>query len=311
MKEKLKKGACITRLTVVALGLTLAAALPVQAQMLLVEAGPDDPAQLRFNPEFIARNGVKSVSGQAWVKRDGRPMAPMDRHFLYRFGEAGRLEYANNSFGHPGSGLDTASVMYQYNAAGHLLQELHNDLNGFFALRREYDAEGRESQVRHVRLENLGTDRYRFVEGASTLVSEERFTYRTVNDTVRSRTWLNDRGRPYLEETFTSDGLGYLRQIARRNLITQQQGVITFTYDAKGRLSGRTEVPDLRKPRETTWHWLYDQAGNPLERDLLRDGALVRHSEFVYAEGTMFLKAVVTRNNETGQIDIVRYATQR
>ena len=86
------------------------------AQMLLVDPGADDPGMLHFNPEFIARNSVKSVSGQAWVKRDGRPMVPLDRHFLYRFGEGGRLGYSNNSFGKPGSGIDTASVMYSYDA---------------------------------------------------------------------------------------------------------------------------------------------------------------------------------------------------
>lgn len=294
------------------LGMLLAASPWAQAQMLLVEAGAEDPGHLHFNPDFIARNGVRSVKGQAWVKREGRPMRALDRHFLYRFGQGGLLGYANNSFGRPGSGTDTASVMYSYDEHGRLLQELHNDIHGYFALRMEYGSTGRPSHVTHVRLENLSNDRYRFVEGASTVISDERYAYSVVNDTAWRRTALNDRGRPYQEETFTQDALGYLRSIEKRNLITQRRGRITFVYDEKGRLAERHEAPDLGKPGRTVWKWTYDSGtGNPLTRDLYRDGELVRHSEFLYTEGSLFLKAVITRNNETGMIDIVKYGTER
>lgn len=289
----------------------LAAQLPLAAQMLVVEPGAEDPQLLRFNAGFIARNGVTSVSGRTWVKRDGRPMQALDRFHLYRFGTDGRLGYANNSFGHPGSGFDTASVMYSYDAAGRLLQELHNDLHGYFALRKGYDAEGRVEREEHVRLENLGKDRYRFVEGTSTMVSDEQLQYRTLNDTAWIRTRLNDRGRPFEEETFTYDALGYLRQIARRNLITRRRGQITFTYDANGRLAERREQPDLGAERWTTFTWTYDAAGNPLTRDLFHNGTLAQHGEFLYAEGTLFLKAVITHNAGTGLIEIVRYETTR
>lgn len=283
----------------------------VHGQMLLIQPGTDNPTELRFNPEFVARNGLKSVAGQAWVKRNNEPMLPLDRHFLYRFNETGRLGYSNNSFGKPGSGMDTASVMYTYSPEGRLIQALHNDIHGFFALRQEYDREGRVERTRNVRLENLGTDRYHFVEGASTTISDESYRYQKLNDTVWMKTWLNDRGRPYQEELFTSDGLGYLRQVDRRNLITRKRGRITFTYDENGRLAGRSDQPDLGIQHWSTWTWTYDKAGNPLTRDLFRDGVLASHSEYLYAEGTLFLKAILTRNDETGVIDIIRYDTER
>ncbi|MEO7082375.1 MAG: hypothetical protein ABIY71_12650, partial [Flavobacteriales bacterium] len=97
----------------------------------------------------------------------------------------------------------------------------------------------------------------------------------------------------------------------QRNLITQRRGRISFTYDANGRLAERQEQTDLGMPQWSTWKWTYDKAGNPLTRDLLRNDVLIRHSEYLYAEGTLFLKAIITRNNETGLIDIVRYETQR
>lgn len=287
------------------------AQFPLAAQMLLVEPAAEDPRPVQFNPVFIARNGVKAVSGRSFVKRDGRPMHAQDRFHLYRFGQDGRLGYANNSFGHPGTGFDTASVMYSYDADGRLLQELHNDLHGYFALRKGYDGEGRVVHEAHVRLENLGTDRYRFVEGRATVVSDERLEYSVVNDTTWRRTRLNDRGRPYEEETFSRDALGYLRRIERRNLITQRRGRIAFQYDAQGRLAERHDQPDLGSENQTTWKWTYDKAGNPLTYDVLQNGVATRHTEFLYAEDTLFLKALITRQEDSGVIDVIRYTTER
>lgn len=289
----------------------LTATVQAHAQMLLVEPGADDPMLLHFNPEFIARNNVKSVSAQVWTKQEGRPMVPQDRFFLYRFGDGGRLGYSNNSFGKPGSGIDTASVMYSYDSSGALLQELHNDINGYFALRTQYDDKGRPVHVTNVRMENLSSDRYQFVEGTNTIISDERYQYATLNDTMWRKTFLNDRGRPYQEVTFTQDKLGYLRSIETHNLITQRRGRTTFTYDAKGRLAQRIEQVDLGNPSNTMWEWTYDASGDPLTRDLTRNGVLRRHSEYLYAEGTLFLKAIITKNNETGLIEIVRYETSR
>lgn len=281
------------------------------AQVILVVPRAEDPELVVFNPDFIARNSVRTIKGQAWTKREGRPMLPQKQHFLYRFEDAGKLGYSNNSFGSPGSGMDTASVMYSYDADGRMLQELHNDQGGYYAWRLEYDERGRPTHAVNVRLENLSTDRYKFVEGATTIVSDERFTYLTINDTTWRKTYHNDRGRAYREQTFTTDGLGYQRSIADRNLITQRRGLITFNYDEHGRLAERVQQNDMADPQITIWSWTYDEAGNPLSRDLLRNGTLARHSEYLYAEGTMFLKAVITKNNETGVIDIIRYDTTR
>ncbi|MBK8582112.1 MAG: hypothetical protein IPL86_09830 [Flavobacteriales bacterium] len=283
----------------------------VKAQMLLVEASAERPTALTFNPDFISRNGIKSVKGQDWTKRDGRPMVARNRYYLYRFGERGLMEYANNSFGSPGSGVDTASVMYTNGSDGKLLEELHNDPNGWYAIRNEYDIGGKPVRAMHVRIENLSSDRYRLEPGTNTVVSDETFEYTAINDTSWRKTFLNDRGRPYREETYKYDRLGYLRVVEDRNLITQRMGQTTFIYDPNGRLGERTDVSDLGNPHPDTWRWTYDKAGNPLTRDVLRDGRPVRHSEYVYAEGTLFLKAIITKDMETGLIEIVRYDTFR
>jgi hypothetical protein len=289
----------------------LSTVLHAQAQMLLVEPGPEDPELLRFNPAFIVRNGVKIVEGQLWTKRDGQPMKSMDRYYQYRFSTDGLMKRTTNVLGRASTGLDTASVMFSYNTNGQLLEEVHGDQHGFFALQTEYGPEGRPVRATHVRLGNLTASLEGSGADTPTVVSDERYTYTNVSDTVWRKTYLNDRGRPYQEQTFTKDRLGYLRHVETLNLITQRRGTTTFSYDGNGRLAVRTAQADLGRPEITTWKWTYDAAGDPITLDLERNSQLVRHSEYLYADGTLFLKAIITRIEETGLIEILRFETTR
>lgn len=281
------------------------------AQMVQVEAGPGDPTVLHFSPVFIARNHITSVSGLAHVKRDNEPMRQRNERVFYRFGNSGALSYGNNSHGRPGTGLDTASVAYTYDGRGYLVEQLRNDLNGHYVLRNELDQQGRPVRETYLRVENLGSDRYNLVAGAATIISDERYTYTVVNDTAWRKTYINDRGLPYREQTWSSDKLGYLRAIRDHYLITQRRGLITFDYDERGRLKERVERSDLSNDRSIKHTWTYDKAGDPLTCDTWHDGKAVRHTEFLYEEGTFFLKATLTKELDTGLIHVMKYTTER
>lgn len=281
------------------------------AQILRIEAGTGDPMVLRFDQAFIARNHVKGISGQAHVKRDNEPMRARSECTQYRFSPDGRLTYNNTSYGRPGSGSDTASITYNYDARGFLTEQLRNDLNGYYALRDEVDPEGRPVRETYVRIENLGTDRYLLIPGTLTTISDERFTYTTVNDTAVRKTYLNDRGLPYREQTFCKDRYGYLRAVHDRYVITERRGLITFSYDEKGRLAERVEQADLREQHIIRHTWRYDAAGNPITCDTWHDAQQTRHTEYLYEELTMLLKATLTKELGTGMINIMRYTTER
>ena len=281
------------------------------AQVLLVEPGTGDPLDLHFNPAFIGRNMVAEVSGLPMVKRKNEPMREKREKHLYRFDELGRTIYSNNSFGQPGTGRDTASVTYTYDPAGHVKEELHNDLNGHYALIRELDPEGRSLRETYTRIENLGTDRYKLVPGARTEISDERFRHETINDTARKVVFMNSAGLPFREQIWKKDHWGYLREIEDRWLVTGRMGLTTFRYDEKGHLAERIERPDLAAPGFSKCEWRYDAAGNVTLCDLSREGGPVSHTEYLYEDGTMFLKATVSDHLDTGLIHVTRYTTQR
>ena len=281
------------------------------AQQLLVPASAEVQEELVFNPAFVTRNSVRSISGTLLVKREGQPMRERNEKHLYRFDEQGRITHSNTSFGHPGSGRDTASVGFFYDAKGRLIQRLRNDLSGHFAYEITCDTLGRTTRMTYVRIANTGSDRYHLVPGVRTVISDEEHRYTTINDTAWTCTYLNELGLPYREQVFQRDRWGYLRAIDDRFIITGRRGRIAFRYDEKGRLAERTEQADLRLQTQLKHSWRYDAAGNVLEHDLWHDDRLKAHNEYLYEEGSMLLKACITKDEDTGLIHVVKYTTER
>ncbi len=282
----------------------------VHAQVLLVPV-EGDPTELQFNPLFMERNRIAAVHGERMVKHDNKPMRGVPGKYLYKFDPQGRRIYANHSFGHPGSGRDTASIVFAYDADGRMVRSLRNDLVGHFAYDMKYDDQGRPVRETYSRIENKATDRYQLVPGAITEISDEHFRYETVNDTIWRRVFVNSNGLPYRERTYTANKLGYLLRIEDRYLVSNRRSITAYRYDEKGRLCERTDQPDMNLPRTSRRTWKYDTAGNIMEEELWHDDRHAEHTEYMYEEHTMLLKARLTKDSATGSIDVIRYTTEK
>lgn len=281
------------------------------AQMLRVEPGTEDPMALRFNEAFIQRNGILSIEGQGNVKRDGEPIRQKNERAEYRFDLSGRMAYSNTSYGRSSAVMDTSHVTWLYDAKGRPIEQQRNDRSGRFAQRDSLDAEGRILRRTHVRIQGPVTGGYNSPKVTETMISDERFAYAAINDTSERVTWHNDRGLPYREQVFHKDKWGYLRTIEDRNIITGRRGETTFRYDEKGRLAERIERSDLASTTARKHIWRYDNAGNVTLCDAWRDDKQTRHSEYLYEDGTLLLKAIIAKDMETGLIHITRFTAQR
>lgn len=280
-------------------------------QALLVLPSADETDLPAFNERFIARNGIASIVGERMVKRDGEPMLPERERLLFRFHADGRLAYSNNSFGQPGSGRDTASIAYVYDDQGRVTRRLRNDLGGYFAYVQEHDADGRVTRETYQRIENLGSNRYDLVPGATIEISDERYQYARLNDTTMRKSCLNNLDLPYRDQMFISDGRGYLLAIEDHYLVSNRRGRITFRYDEGGRLAERVEQPDLTQTRITRRIWRYDATGNALASEYWLGEKRISHDEYVYEEGTMLLKARLRKDLASGNIHVLKFTMTR
>ncbi len=283
----------------------------MHAQVLCVEPGTEDPMTLHFNETFIQRNGILRIQGQGNVKRDGEPIRQKNERSEHRFDPAGRTVYINTAYGRGQAGMDTSFTTYTYDAQGRPVEQQRNDRGGRFAQRDSLDLAGRCLRRTHVRLQEPATGGYTSMKASETVISDERFTHAAINDTALRTTWHNDRGLPYREQVFHKDQWGYLRTIEDRNIITGRRGRTAFRYDEKGRLAERIEQSDISDPSMRKHIWRYDHAGNVTLCDAWLNDKQTRHSEYLYEEGTLLLKAIIAKDMETGLIHITRYTTQR
>ena len=281
------------------------------AQVLVVLPEAEEPKMPHFNEKFIARNRIAAIHGEIMVKRDNVPMVTRQEKYLYRFDEFGRIIYSNNSLGHPGSGKDTASTIFSYDANGKVGRRLRNDLNGHFAYTIERDAQGIPIRETYTRIENKNTDRYKLEPGAITEISDEFYRYEQVNDTMQKKIFINDLQLPYREQLFIKNKLGYLTAIEDRYLVSNRRSRIRFSYDDKGRMIERIDQPDILKEKRTKRVWRYDAAGNVTEGELWHDDVQIDREEYLYEEGTMMLKARLTKDLATNTINVVRFRTEQ
>ncbi len=284
---------------------------PLVAQTLVVSPSLEVPDLPEFNTVFIARNGITSITGVRMLKRDGEPMREESERHAYRFDTQGRTIYGNHSYGRPGSGRDTVSVAYSYDMQGRQTQKLHNGAGGQFAYIREYDADDRVVRETYRRIARPVDTEAGVTPGTITEVSDEQFTYTTVNDTTWRKHYNNYLGLPYREQTFTKDHRGYLLKVEDRYLISERRSRITFTYDDRGQLASRTEQPDLSQPDIIRHTWQYDAVGNVISAELWRGDRQVHREEFLYDEGTMVLKARLRRDLTSGNIQVTKYTIHR
>lgn len=281
------------------------------SQALIILPGPGSDHDLQFNPQFIERNNITTITGQRMIKRDGQPMREEGQRYLYRFGPKGLPVYTNNSQGRPGSGSDTTSTTFSYDTAGRVERRLRHDMTGYFAYDAVLDKEGRPVRETYSRIENLSTEPNTLVPGKVTEISDEYFRYETVNDSTTKKLFTNNLGLPFREQLFRSNALGYLVQIEDRYLISNRRSRVTFRYDEKGRLMERVEQPDLDHPRTTKRTWNYDAAGNVIDGMLWHDDRAVEREEYLYDNNTMELTARLAKDLASGIIHVVRFRTER
>ena len=92
-------------------------------------------------------------------------------------------------------------------------------------------------------------------------------------------------------------------------VVTKKGTVITYEYDAYHRPIKKTEVNNLMGKEEYRYEYDYDEAGNLLEERTYLNDEHTTTRQFLY-DGRMLLSARLTKEMETGTIQIVKYTCQ-
>ncbi len=285
----------------------LFAIVAVPAQVLDNATGITILGDPDFNPSFIRANKIETITAELSIKRESDIIRLANEIVNYQFDRVGRLVQIEK-IRKPGlSSAEVTATIFRYDLDGHLIDRILADTGGATSYRYGYDDEGRIISETCSRMKSP-TDTLLPVGPDRTEIYTEYFSYSKVDDGVKKITY-NSYRKPYKEELFLYDELGYLRENTQRYLMNNRRGKTSFSYNERGLLQYKEVINDLAVDDTTRMEYEYDDAGNLLSALEYHNGKLKRRIEFMYTADHWTLDARLTKVEETQLIRIVRYKT--
>lgn len=282
-------------------------AVVVQAQIVDNASGIAVLDELGFNEAFIRANKIKSITGEKSVKRESDIIRSSNEIVNYHFDRVGRLVQIEK-IRRPGqSSAEINSTIFRYDTEGNLLDKIIADISGATSYSYRYNEKGQVISETCTRMKSprdtllpIGPDR--------TEIYTEYFSY-TPLDSGEKKITYNSYRKPYKEEFFWYDELGYLKEHTQRYLMNNKRSKTTYSYNERGLLEQKVIITDLSATDSTTLNYTYDDAGNLLALHEYQNGLQKRRVEFMYTPSNWTLDARLTKVEETQLIRIVRYNT--
>lgn len=276
-----------------------------QAQIILnsnCQAFTDQPF---FNPEFIKKNKIKSITGKTSTKKENDIIRPTDIIQYYEFDATGRVVkqlYSHHAFGYR---TDTTTIIFTYDSLGRLITRRQNDNLSFYSYNYKYDSLGNVIKETYTRDENCGPSKYQFKLGSQYEILSESYRYKEENG-KRIKKYFNSYGKEYQQREYYFDKLSYLKSEKMIYTLTgRQTSEINYEYNEQGLCVTRSEfnVDGVK----IIAAYDYDKQGNLTEYEYLLDTELVTHRELLYDQ-YMLLNATVSKDIRTNLITVVKFS---
>ncbi|MBL4625652.1 MAG: hypothetical protein JKY42_11010 [Flavobacteriales bacterium] len=258
-----------------------------------------------FNSEFIKKNGITTIHSKISIKREMKPIKVTPLWQQYDFDRYGRVIRMMETY-YVGTQIDTSLVQFKY-AGDHLNKKRLSDPKGFYSFSYQYDDDGNMTQKTYSREVNANPETHNFELGQLIEVYKERYEKKIISDTKIKTTIYNSSDKPYQTVFKEYDEYGNFIKEVSTLVVTRKGSRTVYTYDAYHRPVVKTEINNLFGKSETRYEYEYDEAGNLLQEKKFEDDVLKSTREFLY-DGRMLLSARLTKDEQTGTIQIIKYS---
>ncbi len=258
-------------------------------QQIEVDDTEIDFRQLNFQPDFIVRNKIKTISVSEREMRYGQNIKDLGSGISYSFDRSGNCvsrTTTRNLFGR------NDSIIERFELKGRELERsIRQDQRSYLRLERE------------VMGDTVSFCRYRGNnEGQETWLSCE-YHVTTFEDNKKIVQIMNDQKRPYHKRIFHYDSLNYLTSIEDTYLVTRNFSTSEFSYTENGQLQLRVEASDKGSKK---WEYLYDEDQMLESIYFYEDGKRIWEREIVLGNSGK-IDALLKRDPSTGDIRIDKY----
>lgn len=258
-------------------------------QQIEVDDTEIDFRQLNFQPDFIVRNKIKTISVSEREMRYGQTIKDLGSGIIYSFDRSGNCvsrTTTRNLFGR------NDSIIERFELKGRELERsIRQDQRSYLRLERE------------VMGDTVSFCRYRGNNaGEETWLSCEYHVI-TVEDNKKIVQIMNDQKRPYHKRIFHYDSLDYLTSIEDTYLVTRNYSTSEFSYTENGQLELRV---DASKKGSKKWEYIYDEDRMLESIYFYEDDKLIWEREIVLGNSGK-IDALLKRDPSTGDIRIDKY----
>lgn len=253
-----------------------------------------------FRKKFLVRNDIAEITETHQVKPPGQSIKNKSDKAIMTFDPSGKLTSHFRVSSASGK-TDTIHRTYTYGPEGltRILQIHGDQVHEELLLSR-----GDTLYIRNSRLERptntpIQTDDLIWMYDEKLSIQQKQGT----------STYLryNNEGKPYLRTVIKEGPDGQLLEEREEFVVTHQTKTTSFTYNKYGLLAQRKEL--LASGVKRRWEFEYDEYFNVVAVKYYRNSEYKWRMEFLYTPLGL-LDAALTKQQDTGNIDIVRYSYQ-
>jgi hypothetical protein len=276
--------------------------LLLNAQMLDASNGELFNETPFFNTVFIKQNKIKEIKGYYSTKVDLDMIRPTNDVYAYLFNENGQLikEY-NTKYG------DTTVIQYTYDTNSNVITIRKSDKYGFHSYHYQYDSLNRITFKEYRRDLNRTGDKLNFELDKTYRISSESYTYENTSVGLK-KSYFNSKGILYQIEFFYKDEHGFLVKQESHLITGYGRAITTYKYGDKGLLTEKHTETHFAGKTSTTYKYEYDDNQNILAQHYYRNEKYITEFQIVYNSKTMLLSAIITRDDTTNFITILKFS---
>ncbi|MFI5203506.1 MAG: hypothetical protein ACHQF2_03330 [Flavobacteriales bacterium] len=262
-----------------------------------------------FDTAFVRKNKIHSITGSTSIKKEMDIIRETELVQYYEFDSFGRLVkqmYSHHKFS---DRLDTTTIMYYYDSKNRLATRRQNDNYSFYSYNFEYDSTGNVVREVYSRDENCGPSKYAFKLGKQYEITAEKYSYKKKSDGSLVKYFYNSLDRPYMEGVSKIDSLGFIVYESRSFSLTSRMVYEAhYLFNEQGRVSNKKEITDFRTGTGMEYKYGYDDKGNLTEYREVKAGVETIYREILYDKYTGLLHAILTKDQRTKVIGVVKFA---
>lgn len=311
------------------------AVLPCSAQLISTMPAEISTGPIRFNPEIIRKNKVKTIVLDIVDKPDGKIIVDKDATQGFEFDEKGRVvryyytvlnraqatEVDVPALKKRGKVIrpatkrtvmkfinDTIFTNVFYDNLDRVILKRSRSGDYYDAYYYEYNDQGKIRKEMHCRETNISENKNVFRMGVQTVLSSETFTYENLTPTQVKKKCMNDEGREYKNAIINYDAKGNKLSESYNFIVSWMHQEGLYEYNARGflirRIMKSNESGELKQ--ESTFE--YDANGHLVTEKKIQDTIVTNEISYLFDDFTKLVKSHIDRDFKNASIGIVKYA---